>query len=43
MEFKNLGAIVDFAIEKEIEAAEFYTDLSKVPGRTKAPKNAGGL
>ena len=29
MEFENLGAIVDFAIEKEIEAAEFYTDLSK--------------
>jgi rubrerythrin len=29
MEFENLGAIVDFAIEKESEAAEFYTDLSK--------------
>jgi rubrerythrin len=29
MEFENLVAIVDFAIEKEIEAAEFYTDLSK--------------
>ena len=29
MEFGNLEAIVDFAIEKEIEAAEFYTDLSK--------------
>ena len=29
MEFENLDAILDFAIEKEIEAAEFYTDLSK--------------
>ena len=29
MEFESLEAIVDFAIEKEIEAAEFYTDLSK--------------
>ena len=29
MKFENLEAIVDFAIEKEIEAAEFYTDLSK--------------
>jgi rubrerythrin len=29
MEFKNLEAIVDFAIEKELEAAGFYTELSK--------------
>ena len=29
MEFESLEAIVDFAIDKEIEAAEFYTDLSK--------------
>ena len=29
MKFENLKAIVDFAIEKEIEAAEFYTDLSR--------------
>jgi rubrerythrin len=29
MEFESLEAIVDFAIEKEIEAAEFYADLSK--------------
>ncbi|UCE52161.1 MAG: ferritin family protein [Desulfobacterales bacterium] len=29
MKFENLDAIVDFAIEKEIEAAEFYSDLSK--------------
>lgn len=29
MKFENLQAIVDFAIEKEIEAAEFYSDLSQ--------------
>ena len=29
MEFKNLGEIVDFAIEKEKEAAEFYLAVSK--------------
>jgi len=29
MKFESLEAIVDFAIEKEIEAAEFYTGLSK--------------
>jgi rubrerythrin len=29
MEFENLDAILDFAIEKEIEAAEFYTTISK--------------
>ena len=29
MEFENLAAILDFAIEKEIEAAEFYTDISQ--------------
>ena len=29
MKFENLDAIVDFAIEKEIEAAEFYSGLSK--------------
>ncbi len=29
MKFENLEAILDFAIEKEIEAAEFYTNLSK--------------
>jgi rubrerythrin len=29
MEFQNLEAIFEFAIEKEIEAAEFYTGLSK--------------
>ena len=29
MEFENLEAILDFAIEKETEATEFYTDLSK--------------
>jgi rubrerythrin len=28
MKFENLEAIVDFAIEKEIEAAEFYSNLS---------------
>jgi rubrerythrin len=29
MKFENLEEILDFAIEKEIEAAEFYTSLSK--------------
>lgn len=29
MEFKNLGEIIDFAIEKEKEAAEFYLSISK--------------
>ena len=29
MKFENLAAILDFAIEKEIEAAEFYTGISK--------------
>ena len=29
MEFKNLAAILDFAIEKELEAAEFYTHISQ--------------
>jgi rubrerythrin len=29
MKFESLQAIVDFAIEKEIEAAEFYSSLSK--------------
>ena len=29
MEFENLAAILDFAIEKEIEAAEFYTKISE--------------
>jgi rubrerythrin len=29
MEFENLTAIIDFAIEKEIEAAEFYARLSR--------------
>lgn len=29
MEFENLDAILDFAVEKEIEAAEFYTSISK--------------
>ena len=29
MHFENLEAIVDFAIEKEHEAAEFYDNLSK--------------
>ncbi len=29
MEFESLEAIVDFAIEKEIEATDFYIDLSK--------------
>jgi rubrerythrin len=29
MKFENLEAIVDFAIEKEQEAAEFYSKLSK--------------
>ena len=29
MKFENLEAIVDFAIEKEIEAAEFYSELSQ--------------
>jgi rubrerythrin len=29
MKFENLDAILDFAIEKEIEAAEFYTTISK--------------
>jgi rubrerythrin len=29
MKFENLDAIVDFAIEKEIEAAEFYSGLSE--------------
>ena len=32
MEFESLEAIVDFAIEKEIEAAEFYTNLSQETG-----------
>ncbi len=29
MEFENLAAILDFAIEKELEAAEFYANISK--------------
>ena len=29
MEFENLTAILDFAIQKEREAAEFYTAISK--------------
>jgi ferritin len=29
MEFENLTAILDFAIENELEAAEFYTTISK--------------
>jgi rubrerythrin len=29
MEFENLDAILDFAIEKEKEAADFYTSISK--------------
>jgi len=29
MEFENLAAVLDFAIEKEVEAAEFYTNISK--------------
>ncbi|MEJ2169277.1 MAG: ferritin family protein [Desulfobacterales bacterium] len=29
MEFENLDAILDFAIAKEIEAAEFYISISK--------------
>jgi rubrerythrin len=29
MQFEHLEAILDFAIEKEIEAADFYTNLSK--------------
>ena len=29
MEFENLAAVLDFAIEKELEAAEFYTNISK--------------
>ena len=32
MEFENLETIVDFAIEKELEAAEFYAELSKEAG-----------
>jgi len=29
MQFENLEAIVDFAIEKEMEAAEFYSNISR--------------
>ena len=29
MDFENLAAILDFAIEKELEAAEFYTIISR--------------
>ena len=29
MHFENIAAIIDFAIEKEREAAEFYDSLSK--------------
>lgn len=29
MEFENLTAVLDFAIEKEIEAAEFYSRISR--------------
>ena len=29
MKFENLAAVLDFAIEKELEAAEFYTNISK--------------
>ena len=32
MGFESLEAIVDFAIEKEAEAAEFYAELSKEAG-----------
>ncbi len=32
MEFESLEAIVDFAIEKESEAAAFYAELSKESG-----------
>ena len=30
MQFENLDAILDYAIEKEIEAAQFYDDCSEV-------------
>jgi len=30
MDFKNLNDIIDFAISKEIEAAEFYEDTSRL-------------
>jgi rubrerythrin len=29
MHFENIEAIIDFAIEKEREAAEFYENISK--------------
>jgi rubrerythrin len=29
MQFENLDAIINFAVEKEKEAAEFYTDISR--------------
>ncbi|CAB1074502.1 hypothetical protein D1AOALGA4SA_2321 [Olavius algarvensis Delta 1 endosymbiont] len=29
MDFEDLAAILDFAIEKEVEAAEFYTTISR--------------
>jgi len=29
MQFENLAEIIDFAIEKEIEAADFYTEVSQ--------------
>ena len=32
MNFENLEAIIDFAIEKEREAAEFYEKISKDEG-----------
>ncbi len=32
MDFENLAAILEFAIEKEIEAAEFYAEISKEEG-----------
>jgi rubrerythrin len=36
MEFDTLEAIIDFAIEKEIEAAEFYNTLCEEEGFAKA-------
>lgn len=36
MQFENLREVIDFAIEKEIEAADFYEEVSKQEGMSGA-------
>ena len=43
MQFENLEAILDFAIEKENEAADFYTELSRQPDFSGAAEMFAGF